>query len=146
MLEVLFRDVVDAVSTNETLRLVLQSSNLSKKTKSVLEEGGVQASMSAVNNALKDKTFQSAAWETLEIDSEVSFPNLYGDTIYGDLSASIHSPALTGVFVSNHASRGDLAFFEAIAARSRPPKAILVFKEEFAAMGANFPPFLPSEL
>jgi hypothetical protein len=102
--------------------------------------------MSAVNNALQDKTFQGAAWEALEIDPEVSFPNLYSDTIYGDLSASIHSPALSEVFVSNLASRGDLAFFKAIAARSRPPKAILVFDEDFAAMGAQFPPFLSSEL
>ena len=101
VLEVLFRDVVDAVSKNETFQLALQNSSLSKSTKRALVEGGVKTSISAVINALQDETFQGAAWEALEIDPEMSFPNLYSDTIYGDLSASIHSPALSEVFVSN---------------------------------------------
>ena len=42
VLEVLFRDVVDAVSKNETLQLALQNSSLSKSTKRALVEGGVK--------------------------------------------------------------------------------------------------------
>ena len=138
----MFRDVVEVVSANKTLFGVLQSTSLPRGIKKAFEDEGVKASMSSVNKALKDKTFQRAAWEALEIDIEVPFPTLYSDTIYGDLSASIHSPALSEVFVSSQSTTGDRAFFGTIAARFIPPKAVLIFDESFAVLGSQFPPFL----
>ena len=122
---------------NEKLRQVLDI--LPAKTATALKSSDV--SMSAVNKALKHKPFQQAAWEALGIDPQVVFPTLSGDTIYGDLSASIHSPALSEVYVSSTASKEVQDFFRAISSRFKPSKDVTVYDAGVAALGASVFPF-----
>ena len=137
MLEALFRDVVEAALKNEKLRQVLEK--LPAKTAAAIKSSDV--SMSAVNKALKHKPFQQAAWGALGIDPQVVFPTLSGDTIYGDLSASIHSPALSEVYVSSTASKEVQDFFRAISSRFKPSKDVTVYDAGVAELGASVFPF-----
>ena len=125
---------MEAASTNEKLRrqlLEIVPPNTAAAIKAK------KASMSNVNEALKHKPFQQAAWEALGIDPQVVFPTLSGDTIYGDLSASIHSPALSEVYVSSTASKEVQDFFRAISSRFRPSKDVTIYDAGVAALGPS---------
>lgn len=86
--------------------------------------------MTSVVKALSDSTFQRAVWETFEIPMNISLPSLTNELLYGDLSASVHSPSLRHVYLSEETdSKNDFDFYTVIASRLRPPKTIDVYSE-----------------
>ena len=55
---------------------------------------------------------REAAWErVLNFSSNVPFPSLPGELLYGDLSSSIHAPSLKTVYVSDEEEAASLEFF-----------------------------------
>jgi hypothetical protein len=136
VLEAFFRDVARCVQSNGTVLDVLSRSvEIPEKTKKRIAKDGVGSSMSSINEALQDPLFRDAVWKALKVNDDTKLPNLTSDLLYGDLSGAIHSPSLTEVYVRSNANDEYVRFFTVLSERFRPPKTLVPFSEEDAALG-----------
>ena len=152
VLEAILLAIVKAIPEDTHLMLALVSVSLvNESDKKLMRTASPYVKMSAVNRAMLDLPFRTAAWTAIGLDPDVPFPILQSDLIYGDLSLSMHSPVLREVFLSNkYDDEASIKFFTA-AAEFMGKKAKIFYEEEAAgaeaaaaaaaaAAGASSPP------
>jgi len=133
VLEGVLRDIVTAIPKNEFLQTALNSTTISAPTKKLMLAGDISVKMTPVSNALLNLPFRAAAWKAIGFLPDVPFPSLPGETLYGDLSSSIHAPALKEVYLSDYHDRESTVYLFFAAAAQRMEKKLKIFSEEAAA-------------
>ena len=135
MLEGVFRIIVTAVPKSEALKMALNATSVYPAAKNLIRAGDLTAKMSAVNECVLNDCFRALAWDAVGLDPKVPFPSLPGELLYGDLSASLHSPALREVYLSDLGDPTTTAFFTAAARLTE--RVVTVFSEQDAAAAPN---------
>lgn len=133
VLEAILLAIVKAIPGDTHLLRALKSVSLvNEPDKKLMRTASPYVKMSAVNRAMLDLPFRTAAWKAIGLDPDVPFPILQSDLIYGDLSLSMHSPVLREVFLSNkYDGEASIKFFTAAA--EFVGKKANIFSEEEAA-------------
>ena len=133
VLEGVSRDIVRAIPEDEVLQTALNATTVLAHTKKLMLAGNISVKMTPVSNALLNLPFRAAAWKAIGFAPDVPFPDLPGDTLYGDLSSSIHAPALKEVYLSDYHDRDSKVYLFFVAAAQRMEKILKIFSEEAAA-------------
>ena len=69
--------------------------------------------MSKINQVLNDDSVRKIVWESFKIDEQIRMPPFVGDTLYGDLSTSVHS-AFAEIYMSDDTNPDLKSFFYAL--------------------------------
>ena len=101
---------------------------------------GLSASMSSINEVLRDAKFRHCVWESFGIPMDVQYPELPGALMYGDVSSSVHLPNLQSIYVSEN-DRALGTFYSAILNSLKSGKSVEYYSEADAAWSEdNFGP------
>jgi hypothetical protein len=125
------------LSANKSLIAALQrSTTLDKSLQKKLMATATSVRMSTVSDALRDRSFRTAAWESLGMPKDTPFPSLPGELVYGDLSSEIHAPSIKEVYLSREKEDSDHSrFFLALADVLKKP--VVFYSEAYAALGKD---------
>ena len=135
VLEEVFRGILSEIPGNSALKSALENiTSIGNNSKKCMLSALTTTKMTDVNKAMLDPAFCKAAWEALDFPPETQFPHsLSADSLlYGDLSFSLHSPALREVYLSQKTDKGTYDFF-VLAAKYSNKKAETFSEEEAAA-------------
>ena len=135
VLEEVFRGILSEIPGNSALKSALENiTSIGNNSKKCMLSALTTTKMTDVNKAMLDPAFCKAAWEALDFPPETQFPlSLSADSLlYGDLSFSLHSPALRELYLSQKTDKGTYDFF-VLAAKYSNKKAETFSDEEAAA-------------
>lgn len=85
VMEGILRAVVSAIPKSSALKAALNGTQIPAPYKKLMQEGGTNVRMTTVNEAMLNEPFRLAAWQALDLPSDVPFPSLPGEMLYGDL-------------------------------------------------------------
>jgi hypothetical protein len=132
-LESLFRHLLEQLEVDTDFAEALEkSTSLPDSLKKSLRGNIYSVRMSDINRALLDSAFRSSAWSSLGLPPETPFPYMPGDLLYGNLSAEIHSPSLTEVYLTEEDASSNLSRFF-VAAAAVVKRRVVVYSEASAA-------------
>jgi len=135
VLEEVFRGILSEIPGNSALKSALENiTSIGNNSKKCMLSALTTTKMTDVNKAMLDPAFCKAAWEALDFPPETQFPlSLSAESLlYGDLSFSLHSPALREVYLSQKTDKGTYDFF-VLASKYSNKKAETFSEEEAAA-------------
>jgi hypothetical protein len=135
VLEEVFRGILSEIPGNSALKSALEKiTSISSNSKKCMLSALTTTKMTDINRAMLDPAFCEAAWEALAFPPETQFPRTLpaDNLLYGDLSFSLHSPALNEVYLSQKSDKGSYDFF-VLAAKYSNKKAETFSEEEAAA-------------
>ena len=146
ILEAFFRKIAIHVEKNDwKLQDFLNTTSLRSATKRSISSGD-QATMSAVNEALRDSSFRGKVWNALNISPDVVLPEMSAKFLYGDVSTYIHSATVRRVYLASMTPRRWVMFYNEVLRVLDIATTIELYSEVDAYHGSSLIDSAPSAL